>query len=298
MLAALLAGGVAGAGIWAVARGLRPAVRLEDELARLLGHPAAVPSSLPAARVPSVITERLGRWAPSGDWWGAGRALDADLAITGRTREAHTSRCLVAAGCLLAMVVCFAVVLPMVGIHVSGLIVAAAVVASVPAGIALAMLATRSEAAGRREELRRALAAFLELTGLTLAAGAGVESALLTAAAAGEGWTWDRIREALRPAQVTGASPWEALGCLGEDLGVVELVELASAVALAMTSGGRLRETLAARAASQRSRELTREQAKAAAATERMTFPVVAMALGFLILVGFPAVARVLGPTH
>ena len=45
MLTALLAGGVAGAGIWAVARGLRPPVRLEDELARLLGQPADAPMS-------------------------------------------------------------------------------------------------------------------------------------------------------------------------------------------------------------------------------------------------------------
>ena len=293
MLATLLAGGLAGAGIWAVARGLRPPVRLEDELARILGQPTPPP---PSSRVlPSVITEKFARWAPSPDWWAFGRTLDADLAITGRTPEAHTGRCLLSAGCLLAMALCSAVVLAMAGIHVSTVIVAAAVLASVPAGIALAVLATRSEAAGRREELRRTIATFLELTGLTLAAGAGVESALLTAAAAGDGWTWDRIREALRPSQVTGASPWEALGRLGEDLGVVELVELGSAVALATTSGGRLRDTLAARAASQRSRELAREQANAAAATERMTFPVVAMALGFLTLVGFPAVARVLG---
>jgi len=173
--------------------------------------------------------------------------------------------------------------------------VGAAALASVPAGVALTIAATRSEASDRRGELRRTLATFLELAGLTLAAGAGVESALLTAAGAGDGWAWDRIREALRPSQVTGASPWEGLGRLGEELAVVELVELASAVALAMTSGGRLRETLAARAASQRSRELAREQARAASATERMTFPVVAMALGFLVLIGFPAVARVLG---
>ncbi|MEW6475429.1 MAG: type II secretion system F family protein [Actinomycetota bacterium] len=293
MLASLLAGAVAGAGIWAVARGLRPPVRLEEELARILGQPTPPQSSSPA--VPSVIAERFARWAPSSDWWPFVRTLDADLAITERTPEAHTGRCLLAAGCLLAMAVCSAFVLAMAGIEVPTLVVAAAVLASAPAGIALAVLATRSEAAGRREELRRTIATFLELTGLTLAAGAGVESALLTAAAAGEGWTWERIREALRPSQVTGASPWEALGRLGEDLGVVELVELGSAVALATTSGSRLRETLAARAASQRSRELAREQANAAAATERMTFPVVAMALGFLILVGFPAVARVLG---
>ena len=294
MLTALLAGGVAGAGAWAVARGLRTPVRLEDELARLLSRPTETMSTS-AARPSRGLAEKVALAAPLGCRWGSGGAFDADLAITGRTPEGHTSRCLLTAGSLLGMVVVFAVVLSTAGLRVPIGIVGAAALASVPAGVALTIAATRSEAADRREELRRTLGTFLELAGLTLAAGAGVESALLTAAGAGDGWAWDRIREALRPSQVTGASLWEALGRLGEELAVVELVELASAVALAVTSGGRLRETLAARAASQRSRELAREQARAASATERMTFPVVAMALGFLVLIGFPAVARVLG---
>lgn len=294
MLTALLAGGVAGAGLWAAARGLRPPVRMEDELARLLGRSPYEPTSS-TAHPSGGLAERITRRAPLGGRWGSGGTFDADLAITGRTPEAHSSRCLLAAGSLLGMVVVCAVALAVAGIRVPIGIVAAAALASVPAGVALTIAATRSEAGGRREELRRTLATFLELAGVTLAAGAGVESALLTAAAAGDGWAWDRIREALRPSQVTGASPWDALGRLGEDFAVVELVELASAVALAVTSGGRLRETLAARAASQRSRELAREQAGAASATEQMTFPVVAMALGFLVLIGFPAVARVLG---
>jgi Flp pilus assembly protein TadB len=264
---------------------------MEDELARLLGRPADEPTSS-SARLSCGLAERVIRRVPLGSWGGT---FDADLAITGRTPEAHTSRCLLTAGCLLGMAVAFAVLLAMAGLRVTIGIVGAGALASVPAGVALAIAATRSEAADRREELRRTLATFLELAGLTLAAGAGVESALLTAAGAGDGWAWDRIREALRPSQVTGASPWEGLGRLGEELAVVELVELASAVALAVTSGGRLRDTLAARAASQRSRELAREQARAAGATEQMTFPVVAMALGFLVLIGFPAVARVLG---
>lgn len=295
MIMALAAGAVAGAGLWAIARGVRPPVRLEDDLARLLGH--AAPSGSPrwTGRSPLVVRGVLLQWPPLVRRFGLGRDLASDLMVTGRTAEGHATRCLVAAGCCVGLAVSAAAGLAWGGVRIPWMIAVGAAIAAVPAGIATVGLVTRAEATERREELRRTIATFLDLTTLSLAAGAGVESALRAAAGAGEGWTWEWLRAALRPAHVTGASPWEALERLGQDLDVVELVELSSAVALAVSSGGRLRETLAARAASLRSRELARAQAEAMAATERMTFPVVAMALGFLLLVGFPAVARVLG---
>lgn len=291
MLGILLAGAVAGAGLWALARGLRPPLRIEDDLARLLGGAAT-----------SRLSQGAYRWRPDltvkrtlSTRLTLGGRLHADLAVNGRTPEVHAGRCLLAVGSLAGLGVVAGFGLASAGVPVHPLVVVLIAVAAVPAGVGLVVVTERAEAAGRREDLRRTLATFLDLTSLTLAAGAGVETALVTAAGAGEGWTWDRLRGALRPARVTGASPWGALGHLGEELDVIELVELSSAVALAVSSGGRLRETLVARAASLRSRELARAQAQAASATERMTFPVVAMAFGFLFLVGFPAVARVLG---
>jgi Flp pilus assembly protein TadB len=180
------------------------------------------------------------------------------------------------------------------GVAAPGAVVAIATLLAAGSGPLLADAVLRAEASERREELRSDLALFLDLMVLVLAAGAGVETALTTAAAAGDGWAWEQLREALRPVRVTAEPPWEALGRLGQRIGVLELEELAGAVALAVGSGGRMRESLAARAEGLRARELARAQAEAAAATERMTFPVVALAVGFLVVLGYPAVARVL----
>ena len=55
-----------------------------------------------------------------------------------------------------------------------------------------------------------------------------------------------------------------------------------------------MRESLAAKAKSLRDHELSDAEAEAQSATERMALPVVLLFLGFLILIGFPAIDAVL----
>ena len=66
-------------------------------------------------------------------------------------------------------------------------------------------------------------------------------------------------------------------------------------MSLAGTEGARVRRSLEAKARSLRARELALAEAKAEAATERMAIPTALLMLGFMLLVGFPAVASVLG---
>jgi Flp pilus assembly protein TadB len=155
-------------------------------------------------------------------------------------------------------------------------------------------LTLRTEAAERRKAFRHALSSFLDLVVISLAGGAGVESALRYAAAIGEGWAFTQLRSALDVTMLTGETPWSALGRLGQELGVPELAELAASVSLAGTEGARVRESLAAKAKSLRDHELSEAEAEAQSATERMALPVVLLFLGFLILIGFPAVDAVL----
>ena len=49
--------------------------------------------------------------------------------------------------------------------------------------------------------------------------GRGVEQALTTAAAAGEGWAFTELRAALNAGYVRGETPWQSLDRLGADLG-------------------------------------------------------------------------------
>ena len=162
------------------------------------------------------------------------------------------------------------------------------------AGFAFPALAAHAEAGRRRAEFRAALAAYLDLIVISLAGGAGIEAALTYSAAAGHGWAFTRLRGALQAAQLTRRPPWQLLGQLGDDLGISELSELAASVTLAGTEGARVRASLAAKAAGLRARQLADAETAAQAATERMSLPLVLLFAGFLLLIGYPAVAHVL----
>jgi len=77
-------------------------------------------------------------------------------------------------------------------------------------------------------------------------------------------------------------------------MGVEELRDLADIIALAGDDGAAVYDTLVAKAAGLRARALADAEAAANAASERMTLPAVLLGLGFLILVCYPGLARVL----
>ena len=149
-------------------------------------------------------------------------------------------------------------------------------------------------AAQRRRDFRYALSLFLDLVVIVLAGGGGVETALHDAANAGSGWAFGELRRVLNTARLQRNSPWAALARLGESIGSPELIELASSVELAGTSGARVRDSLRAKAISARDHELAEAESEALAASERMGAPMVAMFVGLILLIGFPAMATVL----
>ena len=222
------------------------------------------------------------------------RRHSSDLAVVGRTPEEHAARSVLAGIWLAALVVVVGLGLGGGGVGVAGSWIAGGALVAGLVGPFIATLALKAEAAERRNDLLVDLGAYADLVVLLLAAGSGIEGALTTAADAGDDWTWRLLRDALRGARLTRRTPADALIELGRTVGVVEVEEFGAAVALASSSGSRLRESLASRSEALRARELARVQAQAASATERMTFPVVALAVGFLVVLGFPALTRVL----
>lgn len=162
------------------------------------------------------------------------------------------------------------------------------------AGFLLPDLRTRRRATRRRADFRHALSAFLDLVVISLAGGAGVDSALTGSSTIGRGWAFDTIRRALTTARLTRTTPWSTLRQLGTDLDITELTELAASVSLAGTEGARIRHSLTAKAAALRARQLTDAERRAGADTERMSLPVMALFLGFLLFIGYPAVSQVL----
>lgn len=217
-----------------------------------------------------------------------------DLAVLGRAPERFFADKVVFAVVGLALLPAVVAVLALAGIGVPVLAPAWASLALALGGFFLPDVLVRGEAAQRRRSFRHALGAFLDLVAVHLAGGAGIESALNDAAAVGRGWSFARLRQALADARLAGDTPWQALARLGEDVGVVELCELGANLTLAGSEGARVRDSLAAKAVSLRRHEAAAAETRAQEASERMSLPIAVLLLGFLIFLGYPALARVL----
>lgn len=147
----------------------------------------------------------------------------------------------------------------------------------------------------RRSDMDLAVAVYLDLVNVLLAGGAGVETAMLAAAGAGDGWSFEQIRLALARAQSARRSYWDSLRELGQRTQVDSLEEVAHSVQLAGEHGARIRLSLAAKAHALRARNLARLEHEAEQRTERMGLPMVVLFLGFILLVGYPAFVGTVG---
>lgn len=294
MITPVVLGVGTGVGLWALAVWLfppRPA--LGPALARITTPPAPPPLLTSedtgwASRLgrPAVVLLRA--------WGLPGERLARDLAVIGRPVATHLAEkaTLTVAGLLLPALA--QLVLALAGLSlglevpiIGGLVLAAA-------GFLLPDLHARSEAARLRAGFRHALSAYLDLVWITLAGGAGVDSSLYGAVAVGKGWAFEQIHRALDTARLTRTTPWTTLRQLGEELDITELTELAASVSLAGTEGAKVRTSLAAKAAALRTHQLTDAEADAHAATERMSLPVMALFMGFLAFIAYPALVQVL----
>jgi hypothetical protein len=158
-----------------------------------------------------------------------------------------------------------------------------------------ALVDLTSDAKKARRDFRHALASYLELVTILMAGGAGTETALFDAAAIGRGSAFRQMRTALSAAQARREAPWLSLGVLGNRLGVTELQELEASITLA-GQGARVRESLMSKAQSMRTKDLSDLESEAQARSETMVLPVALMFAGFMLLIGYPALAGLSGP--
>jgi tight adherence protein C len=148
------------------------------------------------------------------------------------------------------------------------------------------------EAERRRRDFRHVMGSFLDLVAMNLAGGRGLPEALMAASSIGEHWAMIRIRQALSNARIIGITPWEGIAQLGRDLGVEELRDLASALALAGDEGAKIRASLMARAESLRRKELADVEGSAGESSQSMLLAQILIALSFLVFLIYPALAR------
>jgi len=286
---ALVAGAATGLGLALLARGLWPArPTLAAALASLHRPP-------PAAPAPGAWRGTLGHGVATvlrdlGVEFGS---LRQDLRVVGRSVEAHVAEKVLFAAGGAALATATSAVMRLTGTHLPVLVPAWAVLAVAVAGWFAPDLVLRAEAARRRRGFRHAVGTFLDLVAVSLAGGTGVEGALHGAASLGQGWGFDRLRQALDRAELAGQTPWDALAELGENLGVAELRELAASLALAGHEGAKVRRSLTAKAAAVRHHQLANLETRAAEATERMVLPIGLLFFGFVLFLGYPAFAAI-----
>lgn len=294
MITALTLGVGLGVGLWALAVWLfppRPALGVV--LARLSAPPAPAP----------ILTAEDAGWAarlgrpfisPLRALGLPSERLSRDLAVIGRPVATHLAEkaTLAIAGLLTPVLLQLLLSVADVSLGVEFPVLAGLLLAV--AGFVLPDLQARSDAAKARTGFRHALSAYLDLVWITLAGGAGVDSALNDSVAVGRGWAFEQIRRALDIARLTRTTPWATLRQLGEELDVTELAELAASVSLAGTEGAKVRASLAAKAGALRTHQLTDAEGDAIAATERMSLPVMLLFLGFLAFIAYPALTQVL----
>lgn len=301
MTGALLAGAFAGLGAYLLFRALFPprpglAARLAAfDAARRRGESESAGRIAATAGRVTGLRARVGRslaaFYEARGW--QQRSVRADLALLDRSFEAFlATKFLLAAAAI--------VFIPVIAGYFTLLGIGVAVAVPVWLGIFFAVvffllpdLQLRQEAAARRRDFRHAVSAFLDLVAMNLAGGRGVPEALMTAANVGDGWAMRRIRDALSNARITGLTPWQALGRLGEEVNVDELRDLSAALALVADDGAKVRQSLAARAASMRSRELSDMEGKAGERSQSMLVAQLLLCAGFLIFLAYPAVMRV-----
>jgi len=298
MIWILLAGAIAGTGVWLLI-GRSPAfgataaselARLDAERRRGLPRPVAADegesrSLKLGTRVATALADR-GIELPIG--------IRSDLAVMNRSVESHLGNTLI-----VAIVGAFAPALALAPLmlmgYVSPVLPMWLAIVGALGGAAIGQLQLRSEANDRRRDFRHVVSAFLDLVSMNLAGGRGVPEALSAAAGVSQGWGMVRLRETIENARLQGITPWSALGRLGDEMKVEELRDLAAALALVAEDGAKVRDSLTARAASMRQRELADSETRAQERSQSMLVAQLLLAAGFLVFLIYPALAGIVG---
>jgi len=298
MMLELLAGASVGFGVLLIVMALRRPVPGVAATLQRLDRQRRPRRSLTASSAGAEIDSRLDRVRTSlgerieaevgARGWQLMRTRE-DLAVMNRSMSTHLgTKALLALGAFIWL----PVVLKLSGL-VGGLGVPVILaLAGAAFGFFLPDLALHSEAEKRRRDFRHVTGAFLDLVAMNLAGGRGLPEALMAASSFGDHWAMIRMRQALSNARIMGWTPWEGIARLGRDLGVEELRDLASALALAGDEGARIRMSLMARAESMRRKEMVDVEGAAGESSQSMLMAQLLMCVAFLVFLAYPAVSQ------
>ncbi|WP_435871351.1 type II secretion system F family protein [Micromonospora echinaurantiaca] len=282
---AVCGGATVGLGLFLVVRELVPATPALGPALRRLHQPAA--GSGPA----TAASDRRLEWLTGLSRWL--RPPHRQLALIDRTPEQYALSLLLSALVGLAMPSVLGVALFVLGIGVPVVVPVLGSLGMALLGALLAHRAVLTRADAARDEFRQAVCTYLDLVALQLSAAHGPVQSLERAAAVCDGWVFDRLREALRLAQLQMHSPWDELRDLADRIGNPELGDVGAIMRSSGSEGAQVHETLRSRADSLRDQIRTDNLARAEGVTSRLDIPgalLVFVLLGFAV---YPFIARV-----
>ena len=258
-------------------------------VARNLQRPPAESSPRGATSGESVLTE-IGRHVLTGPGATRLEGWRSTTRLIGRPLELHLG--------LLVAAATAGFLLPTLAVGLAGIFGADIGSMTVPAvvslGVALLIpILVHSTMTAKAEEvqldLRHQLSAYFDMVTMLLAGNTGHEGALAQAAATGDGLLFEELRRRLREAGTTGQSHIRALEMVGDDYDIEELRQFAAAASLTAAEGAPVARTLAAKCATLRSTMAAEQEAKARVRNDKITPPLVGMALLFMVLIIYPA---------
>lgn len=260
-------------------------------LERLHRSPAGWPGSSPITKTGSPFG-LVGRMFLGRDLRARLTGWEQPLALIGRPMEVHVG--------LLSTASAAGLVVPVVALTMASRLGLVPIGVGIPAAISLACavvvpLVLHGGAIARadtvRVDLRHQLAAYLDMVTMLLAGNSGYEGALENAAGAGDGLLFRQLRRRMREVAATGTSLVSALSLVARDFGMPELEQVAATTALSAAEGAPVARTLAAKCATLRSTLAGDEETAARIRTDKVTPPLVGMALLFMALIVYPALS-------
>lgn len=212
------------------------------------------------------------------------------MRLIGRPPETHVGLLMLASVIMFLAPSVLVLVLTSTGVIGLGVVVPFALaVAAALVGPLLVHLDAVNRADEVRVDLRHQLSAYLDMVTMLLAGNTGHEGALEIAADAGDGLLFRELRRRMREVATSGRSLVDALALVADDFDLVELDQVASTTALSAAEGAPVARTLAAKCSTLRSTIAADQEARARVRTDKVTPPLVGMALLFMALIIYPA---------
>jgi hypothetical protein len=285
----LLASLVSVAAVWLIVSGWRqPRPLLVDAMQRLRRRPVDLTAAADGDR--SLTFAGIGRALAGSATRARTQAWNRPLHLIGRTVDVHVGMLAVAAMAGLVVPTALLVIAQLLGIVSIGWFVPAVI--SMFSAV-LAPMVVHSDAMSRadtvRLDLRHQLGAFIDMLTMLLAGNTGYEGALDQAARAGDGLLFRQLRRRMREVGTTGRSLVEALSLVADEFGIVELEQVAATATLSANEGAPVARSLAAKCSTLRNTLAADEEANARIRNDKVTPPLVGMALLFMALIIYPA---------